>query len=1023
MTQFAEQTIVRTCITLLLSLSTVVFSSVSVQGVSLPLSTTDQIANPPLEPLIAGQGTVNASVLPSSAPMQYFRLGTNSTIQIGTTWNDMQQNGSMGRQIVVGGGWVHNVWNFLPGASSANRNTSYYAYSLAGGMNVSNPGIDPVVNGAGFTSIGYDATGSGRAVAAYHKLDDNRTKLARGDGLGLSTFSTFNFPAAGVNCQNVVSGSGGVDGPYFWPKIAVDVNGSGQPIAHVVSTEYSGAQVNLSLVYYKTNAGMTAPSATCGLWIDSVTTVSAVVTQDPNSNKVAIVWLRSADGAHADAIQQRNNDVVFTESTDLGSSWLLPTNITNYIGANLERAYTDLSALYSTDGCLHVLWTTSYFDSASSIVGNQGARLYHWDKCQQCRSLVSDADNSEANCKRGIWNKNIAKMNLSECVVGGSSRLYASYTYFTGDDQNNPAPSDCSAAGWANGEIFAQVSQNGGATWGPPVNLTNTTSHNCAAGNCNSEHWSSSAPYVTDSLRIQYILDRDAGAVSYTEGTWTNNPVMNLSYPCFSTVTYLHLSATPATLAYPYHTTPGQQRDTTLILVNSGNAVANYTRTINYLSGSGWLSFPNDPPNGSVPIGCNFADSLKLRVNGPTTEGLYRAVVNFDYNNGVSNSTLSISVDLYNFQEFFLPTDYAINTATNRLNVNQAGRVGVYEQGNLFTYTAAGVNYLRDGSLIVGTSAGNLSWLIHQGSGGQPSAANSYGALYAKSTLTVNTSDPDFRFATGTGVNRDSTIAFRVTYYAPKALTNSDFYLAQFSVYPGPGNVSGRIDNMTIGYAVDWDLPADNGTSNTAGGDDSRHMVYQQGTSSPPNTQRLAALAVIREDGQHAPGGFVWDNARYVVPNRAYQVDSLWNRMNAVTKFEGTPIIGDLNSVVVAGTHESVLSTADSFKFVIVLAGQLSGDLNSLKAAVDKAKSFYCQHIAADQTGCPQYLCGDADGSTSISISDAVLLINYIFGGGAPPSPLLAGDADCSGSVTISDAVSLINYIFGGGAAPCSNCP
>ncbi len=1023
MTLPVKQLIARTFVILLLSFSAVLFSCSLVLGGTSRPHFSDRIANPSLEPLTAGQGTIVDSTLSSSAPEQYFRLGTNSTVQVGTTWNDMQQNGSMGRQIVIGGGWVHNVWNYLPAASTANRNTSYYAYSLSGAVNVSNPGIDPVVNGGGFTSIGYDATGGGRAVASYHKLDDNRTKLARGDGLGLATFTTFNFPAAGVNCQNIISGSGGVDGPYFWPKIAVDVNGSGQPIAHLVSTEYSGAQVNLSLVYYKTNAGMTAPSATCGLWIDSVTTVSAVIAQDPNSNKVAIVWLRSADGAHADAIQQRNNDVIFTESTDLGSSWLLPTNITNYIGADLERAYTDLSTLYSSDGCLHILWATSYFDSASSIVGNQGARLYHWDKCQQCRSLLADADNSEANCKRGIWNKNIAKMNLSECVVGGSSRLYASYTYFTGDDLGNPGPHDCSQAGWANGEIYAQVSQNGGITWGPPVNLTSTTSNNCAAGTCSSEHWSSSAPYVTDSLRIQYILDRDPGAVAYSEGSWTNNPVMNLSYPCFSTTTYSHLSSSPVSLSYPFHTLPGQQRDTTFVLINAGNAAANYTRSITYLSGSGWLSFPNDPPNSSVPVGCNFADSLKLRVNAPVTEGLFQAVVRFVYNNGDSVTTLSFDIDLYNFQEFFLPTDFAINTATNRLNVNQAGRVGVYEQGNLFTYTSAGVNYLRDGSLIVGTGADNLSWLIYQGSGGQPGVANPYGPLYAKSNLTVDTSNPDYRRATGIGVNRDSTIAFRVTYYAPKALTNSDFYLAQFSVYPGPNNASGRIENLTVGYAVDWDIPADNGSSNTAGGDDSRHMVYQQGTSSPPNTQRLAALAVIREDGQQPPGGFVWENARYVVPLRTYRADTLWNKMNTITKFEGIPVTGDLNSVVVAGVRENLLAPQDSFKFVIVLAGQLSGDLNSLKSTVDKAKNFYCQHISSDQTGCPQYVCGDADGSTQISISDAVWLINYIFGGGAPPSPLLAGDADCSGSVTISDAVSLINYIFAGGQPPCSACP
>ncbi len=69
------------------------------------------------------------------------------------------------------------------------------------------------------------------------------------------------------------------------------------------------------------------------------------------------------------------------------------------------------------------------------------------------------------------------------------------------------------------------------------------------------------------------------------------------------------------------------------------------------------------------------------------------------------------------------------------------------------------------------------------------------------------------------------------------------------------------------------------------------------------------------------------------------------------------------------------------------------------------------------------YICGDADGTTNITISDAVMLINYIFSGGPAPTPLIAGDADCSGLVTISDAVYLINYIFAGGAAPCTNCP
>jgi hypothetical protein len=68
------------------------------------------------------------------------------------------------------------------------------------------------------------------------------------------------------------------------------------------------------------------------------------------------------------------------------------------------------------------------------------------------------------------------------------------------------------------------------------------------------------------------------------------------------------------------------------------------------------------------------------------------------------------------------------------------------------------------------------------------------------------------------------------------------------------------------------------------------------------------------------------------------------------------------------------------------------------------------------------YVCGDADASTNVDISDAVYLIQYIFQGGPEPIPLLAGDSDCSNGVDISDAVYLIQYIFQGGPVPCNGC-
>ncbi len=62
---------------------------------------------------------------------------------------------------------------------------------------------------------------------------------------------------------------------------------------------------------------------------------------------------------------------------------------------------------------------------------------------------------------------------------------------------------------------------------------------------------------------------------------------------------------------------------------------------------------------------------------------------------------------------------------------------------------------------------------------------------------------------------------------------------------------------------------------------------------------------------------------------------------------------------------------------------------------------------------------GDLDGDDTITISDAVAVVNYIFGGAQAPDPLSLGDVNCSGSLDIADAVYLINYIFAGGAAPC----
>ncbi|MBU1318362.1 MAG: thrombospondin type 3 repeat-containing protein [candidate division Zixibacteria bacterium] len=73
------------------------------------------------------------------------------------------------------------------------------------------------------------------------------------------------------------------------------------------------------------------------------------------------------------------------------------------------------------------------------------------------------------------------------------------------------------------------------------------------------------------------------------------------------------------------------------------------------------------------------------------------------------------------------------------------------------------------------------------------------------------------------------------------------------------------------------------------------------------------------------------------------------------------------------------------------------------------------------------HVCGDADGSGRVDISDIVYILAYIFQGGPAPIPTAdMGDVDCTGgaeAVDIDDAIYLLEYIFMGGVWPCYYCP
>lgn len=65
---------------------------------------------------------------------------------------------------------------------------------------------------------------------------------------------------------------------------------------------------------------------------------------------------------------------------------------------------------------------------------------------------------------------------------------------------------------------------------------------------------------------------------------------------------------------------------------------------------------------------------------------------------------------------------------------------------------------------------------------------------------------------------------------------------------------------------------------------------------------------------------------------------------------------------------------------------------------------------------------GDSNFNGTIDIEDLTYFVDFLFGGGSSPVPVLeSGNFDCAGDVGIIDLTSLVEYLFGGGGAPPCN--
>lgn len=376
---------------------------------------------------------------------------------VGITDYDWQRNGSMAKTVVLDGQHgVHLYWTYRINGDQSTRR-GYYNFKDETGAWLGGLTIENRVSRMGSLGILSD----GRAVPTSHVTGSIIfTAVAVDAARGAGAFSS-------TNVDSTVSAT--------WPSIAV----GGSDVIHVVSVE--GPPIDYSR---STNQG-----ATFSPYI--------ALANDVNGAEYLALTARGSKVAFAytDSVNPSGGNIWLRESADAGVTWGARSAIhTNdrYLG------WLFLNALYSPTDELHVVYTVYDTSTVSQ------AQIRHWSP-----------STGETVVRNGNWDTNPGGNHLTvDCSSIGyqasANRWWCTWVEFTA--------ADTSSEGYANGEIWAAYSSDGGATWRGHRNLTNSPTPGARPGACADDRYQSLTAVVDDTLRVFY-LSSFAGGSSVQDGS------------------------------------------------------------------------------------------------------------------------------------------------------------------------------------------------------------------------------------------------------------------------------------------------------------------------------------------------------------------------------------------------------------------------------------------------------------------------------------------------------------------------
>ena len=986
-----------------------------------------------VENVIAPEYNIMAKYVTSPMPELLLPQGPDSA---GWTYYEYQSNHCISRQIANdytgSGGKRHFSWMYAPNA--LNIGTTGLRYIR---YNSKVQGGPPTFGW--LSALGIDISPSTRA--GYNRLDilpDSREVIAY-HAIGYGTYTTLNVETGspGSGTFKVYDVPDSLEGQTngVWPVVATQKDPTLPVYIHIGEQSNTGTAMGYTRCYKYADSlkcqgpgtpeYVVRPDVIEGLNRfayyagEEASGINCGPITSPTSRKVAFVWQKGDYLA---------SDMVYVESNNGGDDWMTagsfpaPTNVTNYGPGYTNQLTAEWAGVYDYDDNLHLFWINTNDGTRSNVtVWHYSSGLPESKRVRQVTSIhVPDYVGA------GSGSNGLAIMLLSAGVnyLAGPRHNWLYLLWSQSDDLSG---ADTSTAGLTNHELYVTASSNGGLSWAPPINITNTHTNNCAAGTCMSENWASIAERVDSVLHIQYIIDLDPGGFVNGEGTGTKNWVKYMRYP-ESSITIPAVAGigfNPSVWNYPtLRTANATAVPKTLQVANTGTAELFFK--IDAPTAAGYVGLSTS--GGSILEGGDPVDVVvSFNNGGPLSDTILYDSLRVASNKGLAGVETYVDTQWVKFTLIVTDTFYAeefdtVDTGPGgiKLVVSSAGKMGNSSSGTGVNMTYNGVDYLFDGSVALLTHGSNLG------------ATNVYEHrdFLAEAPLEV-TQQPEFSFW---GITTTKAI------YAPVVsrkgtpddwlwwwwtvedknvfFQNEKVVVKYVKLYKNDPPVWWKaiaepspLPTVYFGLGMDMDAAGPssctNGSFANIGAVDSTNgLIYMYGdTVCNLNNFVGAYFYYVKRD-----------TVSSLKPLGAHVLESTYSiHMNSNDGYSDDTLAAYITK---PGWGVPIDTVAHYEANIVICADSVE---NGSPTTVVEAK-YALVPSENGLAGLFKPMCGNANRDAKVTVADVVFLVNFLFKGGPKPFMYYA-NANGDNKITVGDVVYLVNYLFKGGAKPICNYP